>query len=62
MDNEKNMANSGQQQPQQPESSDEKINPDKQPVPNSGEKNESNVSAEDIAAEQQRKEAMTERD
>jgi hypothetical protein len=60
MDNEKNVGNNEQQQ--QPEQPDEKINPNKQSAVNSEEKNESDISAEDLAAEQQRKEAMTERD
>jgi hypothetical protein len=59
MDNEKNKGNNEQQQAERP---GEKISPNKQSAANSGEKNESNISAEDIAAEQQRKEAMTERD
>jgi hypothetical protein len=61
MDNETNMTNNEQQQ-QQPERPDEKISPNKQAADNSAKKDESDISAEDIAAEQQRKEAMTERD
>jgi hypothetical protein len=62
MDNEKNMGNNEQQQPQQPQRPDEKISPEKQSATNPGGKNESDISTEDIASEQQRKEAMTERD